>query len=341
MLKEGSKMRFPVNSIRIAFIVAAVAAAAINVAAQSPVIQGPILGFISDSGGVRIWPVIGIPGAAMPSDPLQFETDIRGAIISPMQDYAVAVRSSDRQAVVIDITANPPVTVPVAGVSPGADVIAISPTGAAAAVYDQESNTVQVIGDLPHAPGLVWQFDTSSFPGRGTALSVSDDATIVLAKFVDTDSVGLWVLNSSGASWRIPLDAPSTATFFPNRLDAVILDEATHAAFLVVDVGNSATQIPLISAPEGIDRFSAVSTSEDGRRVFLADANSGNIVIVDVESRIYSLVSCQCQPTGLHRLRGPSIFQLNDASSGPVAVLDASSDEGRIRLIPPNTSISQ
>jgi hypothetical protein len=334
-------MRFSVNSIHISLIVGVLAVAALNVEAQSPVIQGPILGFISDSAGVRIWPVIGIPGAAMLADRLQFETEIRGAVISPKQDYAIAVRAEDTQGIVIDIAANPPVIVPVAGLSPGADVIAISPTGSAAAVYDQESKTVQVIGDLPHAPGLVWQFDTSSIPGRGTALSVSDDATIVLAKFVDTASVGLWALNSSGASWRIPLDGPSTATFFPSRLDAVIVDEATQTAFLVVDVGNTATQIPLISSPAGVDHFSGASTSEDGRRVFLADAKSGNIAIVDVESGISSLVSCQCRPTGLHRLRGTSIFQLNDASREAVAVLDASSDEGRILLIPPNTSTSQ
>ena len=43
---------------------------------------------------------------------------------------------------------------------------------------------------------------------------------------------------------------------------------------------------------DGLTAFSAVSISEDGRRVFLADPESGNIAVVDMETHRPTLLSC-------------------------------------------------
>ena len=53
------------------------------VAAQSS-IEGPILGFIPDNDGTLIWPIIGVPGASILADPIKFNADVRGAVISPL-----------------------------------------------------------------------------------------------------------------------------------------------------------------------------------------------------------------------------------------------------------------
>src|SRR6266480_1379354 len=77
-------------------------------------IGGPVLGLISDSGGTAIRPVIGIPGASMLGKPLELEVEIQGAIISQKQDYAIASRATDGQAILIDMAAEPPAVIPVA-----------------------------------------------------------------------------------------------------------------------------------------------------------------------------------------------------------------------------------
>jgi hypothetical protein len=229
---------------------------------------------------------------------------------------------------------------PVTGAHPGAELIAVSPTGSMAAEYDHVSGTIQVIGALPRSSAVVAEFDTSLIPGRATGLSISDDGTMALMKVVDTGDAGLWVVGSSNGPWRVPLDRPSAAAFFPNRRDAVVTDDATRSAFLMMDIDHAATLVPLLAAADGIEAFSSVSVAEDGRRVFLADAPSGVITTVDVETRTPILMSCQCRPTGLYRLSGNSIFRLTEPSGEPMMVLDASSSDPRISIIPPATSVA-
>src|SRR5260370_13355953 len=90
--------------------------------AEPQSIGGPILGFIPDAGGTAVRRVIGIPGASALGERLELGLDIRGATISPRQDFAIASPGADGQTVVIDIAAEPPVVTPVAGAHPGAEL---------------------------------------------------------------------------------------------------------------------------------------------------------------------------------------------------------------------------
>jgi len=301
------------------------------------VIGGPMLGFIPDAGGKAIRPVIGIPGASMLGQRLELDDEIRGATISPKQDYAIGLSMADAQTVVIDVAAQPPVETPVTGAHPGAELIAISPTGSVAALYDAVSRAIQVIGGLPRNPAVVAEFDASAVPGRLADLAISDDGTVAIVKAVDSDDAGLWVVASSNGPWRVPLDRAAAAAFFPKRRDAVVTDDATRSAFLMLNIDQAGTLVHFFSAPDGIEVFSSVSVAEDSGRLFLADAHSGVIATVNTETRMAVMTSCGCQPTGLHRLSGNSIFRLTESSSEPLVILDASSDEPLIGIIPPST----
>src|SRR5437867_3169498 len=154
------------RSFMVSSFVIIVLAAAFTITAQAESIRGPILGFTRDSAGRVIWPIIGVPGAAAFAGRLQLDAGIRNAIISPAQDYALAVRSDDGSVVVISLTADPPTLSPISGTHLNPDMMATSPTGSAAAVYDPETQIVQVIGQLPHAPELIHEFNLSNTPGR-------------------------------------------------------------------------------------------------------------------------------------------------------------------------------
>ena len=305
---------------------------------QPQVLTGPILGFTSDNDGTAIRPIIGIPGAARQADRLRFDLNIRGVVISPRQDYAIASRVEDSQLLAIDLRTGVPLIGLVAGTHSGTDVAAISPSGSVAAVYDNASKTIQIIGDLPSAPSLVRELDASHIQGRGTGVAVSDDGMVAVIKVFNSNSASLWVIDSSGGFSPILVDQPSAATFLANSHDVIVTDNATHSAFLLLDVAHGANRIPLVSTEDGLNAFSAVSVSEDGRRVFLADADSGNIAIVDMETRRLALLSCQCRAAGFYRLKGTSVFRLTETSREPMTVLDASSTEPRIVVIPPSLS---
>src|SRR5262245_37256121 len=101
---------------------------------QSPVIWGPILGFTPSAGGAAIPPILGVPGASTLADPLIIDGTFRGVIVSPKQNYAVAVRVDDRKAVVIDLASSQVMAMSEA--NPDSFLLGISPRGSAVAVYD-------------------------------------------------------------------------------------------------------------------------------------------------------------------------------------------------------------
>jgi hypothetical protein len=339
-------MRFSTSFTCITLLLGAFGTGGVN--AQSPSLYGPTLGFVQDAAGTLIRPILGVPGASALGDPLALYISIRNAVISPKQDYAIAVRNEDSRTVVIDLETVPPEINSVDAIHTGADVVTVSQMGSAAAFYDRETRVIQVIGGLPHAPQLVGEY-ASQISGTLAGMALSDDGTIALARFVDPDSGGLWTLNSSGATWRVSSDSASAVAFFPNSHDAVVADNVLQSSFLLMDAGGTGTQVPLISG-----RFSSVSISEDSRRVFLAGGDSDAIAIVDLNTRQMTSVSCGCRPTGLSPLKGTSVFRLTDfsprrglsmmrstkVSADPVTVLDASSSEPRVFVIPPGASIA-
>src|SRR5256885_1136957 len=68
-----------------------------------PVIAGPILGFTQDPAGAAVQPILGVAGASVLGPQVQLGADVRNAILSPKQDYAVAVRGDNAEAVVIQL----------------------------------------------------------------------------------------------------------------------------------------------------------------------------------------------------------------------------------------------
>src|SRR2546421_9030504 len=78
----------------IAVLCIAVFCAPIRLKAAPQFIGGPVLGFIPDAGGTAIRPVLGIPGASILGERLELTVDIRGALISPKQDYAISYRAT-------------------------------------------------------------------------------------------------------------------------------------------------------------------------------------------------------------------------------------------------------
>jgi hypothetical protein len=251
-----------------------------------------------------------------------------------MQDYAVAVRVDDQKAVVIGL-ASQQVTA-VSDANPDSFVLGISPRGSAVAVYDGATGWVHVIGQLPQTPQVVQEFNASGIAGQANRLAVSDDGTLVLLRIVDSDlQPGLWLMTASGVLHRLQVDQPSGVAFFAGRHDVVVGDDATAGASIILDVGQTEMQIPLAAGIDGMASFSSIVTSDDGTRVFLADATSGNVAVVDVSSGRPAVLPCGCRITGLSRLRGTDVFRLNDASQDPINVLDASASEARVVLIPP------
>jgi len=324
------------RSVLLSFACILALGAPYDAAAQTEPIGGPTLGFARDEAGAVIWPVIGVPGAAALAGRLPLEAEVRGVIISPLQDYAVGLRTDDSSVVVIPLKGGSTGFKSIPGVFARPDLIAISPKGTAVAFYNSENRIIQVVGRLTDAPEVVGAFDISSTMGRVSGVSLSDDGALALVNLINGDagSTELWVVNASS----VLLAASQTSVvpaFVPNRHDAVIADDSAQAVFLVTDVDQTAIRIPVLSAGDGLSAFSNVAVSGEGRSVVIADSTSGTVAIVDTATFRPTIISCQCRLTGLYRMKQDSMFRLTDASSSePVTVLDISSGEPRTFIIP-------
>jgi hypothetical protein len=306
---------------------------------SSEPIRGPVLGFVPNDAGTSIQPILGIPGASIFGPPLVLGSEVRNTVVSPKQDYALAVRGPEAEPVVIRFDGNPLESLSSKGIRPGADVIAISPGGTAAALYGHGNKVLQSIGRPSEAAGVVFESSVSDIPGRLRGLAVADDGTLALLNFADGDTTALWVVSLTGSRWLVPAARPSAANFLKGRHDIVVADDATQEVFLVLAVDGTPSRVPLAAFGDGFDSIAGVAESDDGRRILISSRSTGTVTLFDMATGLSAVLPCNCQTSGLHRLKGDSVFRLSGLSDTPVSLLEASSAEPRVLVIPPPEAV--
>lgn len=321
-------------SIGSALLIACLAMAGRAQEAPAP-ISGPVLGFVPAGGGTAIQPILGVLGASIFGQPLDLGFDIRHAVISPKQDFALASRAADGEPVLIRFGQDSALAGPLTGARAGADMIAISPAGTAAALYAHQDKVLQAIMRPADAPQIVFESNASEIAGQLRSLAISDDGTLALLNFRDGDTSTLWALSATGARWQLPAARPTAANFLNGRHDIVVADDAAQEVFLLRGIDGQSTRIPVAAFREGFDAISGVATSDDGRQVFITSQSAGSVTIVDLTTGSAAALPCNCEASGLYRLKGNSVFRVSDLTSSPVALLDASSAEPRVIVIPP------
>ena len=313
---------------------------AVTAAGPSDPIRGPVLGFTPNAEGTVLWPILGIPGASMLGSRVALPEAIEGAVVSPRQNYALAAQRENGQIVLIRLNSSPYDVSPITGPRPGRTAIAVSPTGSAAALYDPDSRVLQTFRGFPDTPELAFALNISSIPGRPIAFAVSDDASTALAGFEDSGRDTIWVVNTDGARF-VSQNRASSLSFLVNRLDAVVTDGLTDEAYLLLQLDENPARTPLFSAGDGIDGMSGAAVSEDGRFAVVAGAKSGTIGVLDLQQGGRTILPCNCQPTGVHRLAGAAVFRLNEPGEALVTVIDLSSGTPRILVVPPAPGVME
>jgi hypothetical protein len=83
---------------------------------------------------------------------------------------------------------------------------------------------------------------------------------------------------------------------------------------------------------DGVTNVVGAAASGDGTRVFIA-MQSGQVAVRDLAASTQTLLSCSCQPAGMWRLRGKSVFRLNELGAGPLWVVDGDASAPRILFV--------
>jgi len=297
-------------------------------------LAGPVLGFVYDPAN-GLQPVLGVPGAATVGPPLELTSDFSRAVISPRQDYALAVSASTPN--LLRVSMGHRVSVEQFGIPlSGSGLIALSPTGSAAAVHDPDRNRIQVISGIPSAPVLAREFDLATFAGALATLAVSDDANMMIAGFSEVEENAVVALGSEGAVRFLTAPGRATAaTFLPGSRDAIIADGPASRIYLVRDALGSGEMTLLASPEQEILGPIAVAVSRDGKRAFAASGRGGRLALIDLAAGTVSAIPCSCSPSELAPLNGNAVFRLTPPTAGPMWLLDADAAEPRIVFVPP------
>ncbi|MGE5568940.1 MAG: hypothetical protein ACM3S5_07890 [Rhodospirillales bacterium] len=298
--------------------------------AQGPAIRGPMLGYVFDPGAAAIRPILGIPGAATLGAPLDLGEPILRAMISPRQDFALAVAASDSRVLAVSL---PSGTAEGCQCAPGPDRILFSPRGDAVALYYSAGARLHV---LPRA-GTVrgGDFDLSLFPGELTALAVSDSGA-VLAAFSNGSAGAVYFLESGREpGLALSLSRASALAFLPASSDALATDDVDDRLYLIRDPGGRAEVTLAAAVGDGVEKPTAVLGLEGSRALAAA---AGGLVITDLAAGASSVIECGFAPIDLQALGG-SVYGLAAPSPGPMWLLDGDAPGARVFFVPPDSFV--
>ncbi|HEV2448658.1 MAG TPA: hypothetical protein VGS58_22145, partial [Candidatus Sulfopaludibacter sp.] len=137
------------NSIRSLAMLLVLAVSALL--AQTGLVAGPVSGYVFDRPAHALRPVLGVAGASVLGDGVDFGFPILAAYVAPRLDTAVVV-GANRSLHLFKLNGTAAAEVVVNGWSGAPEGVAFSPSGTAAAVF--AAGRVQMLLGLPDAPRL-------------------------------------------------------------------------------------------------------------------------------------------------------------------------------------------
>jgi len=262
--------------------------------------------------------------------------EVRKLAISPLNDYVLAVAGEHNQAMVFATNYAPLAGVLVQGADRGADQIAISAGGKAAALYYEAGSRIEVVTGLPTAPKVSSKLYLSAGQTL-TAIAVSDDGHTVLAGAGDR-------VFEAAAGGEVPVLAELghvSAISIPAAGTAFVADSGRNQIYRVQGIG-AGIEAGMIAGPkDGISTPVAVAASQDGSWAFVANAKPGSVSIINLKTEAVSTIACGCTPSGMERLAGNETFRLTEMSSRPMWMLDAGGSEPRLLFVPAELESTQ
>jgi hypothetical protein len=299
--------------------------------------EPPILGYALDVAQGRFRYIAGIPGAAgigpLISSPMLFQK----AWIAPGEDFALAepagVASSclflcHFQSVSLSVE-----KMPLFCQSP--DLVVFSPRGGSAALYLAATQKAVKITGLPLAPKISSPVDLSMFPMELTSLAVSEDGEILLFGFSDNATGVVYSTSSASVFRQAAVAGHATAlAFIGAGNNALLADRSRSQIVLLENITGSVLALPLAGEAEGVIHPTAIQTLPNSSLAVITSRESTHLCVLNWEDRTLQQWPLSIKASALQPLRGTQMLQLTNFAGGPLWMLDHSSQEPRLLLIP-------
>lgn len=303
-------------------------------ASRADGVSGPTLGYVWDASTSNIHMVNGIAGSSL-TGPGLHSASVRLAAISPNREYAVIAddqggvwfygealaRGVNREAVWQHES-----EVTHAAVSPSGDRFALySSSAKRLAIYDvRDGATVGV--------NVVSGVSTS---GEVVRLALGDDAQgpVAIVRAGSGADVVRFALDGGVRSFASLPNAVDLAVFGAGS--RVLVLDAAQSAVYSIDLASTNPVLSLLaSSSEGIEQPTALALSGDDRSVAVVSAELKRAVVVDIASRGARVLELPESPTGVRRMNARGVFQLTDARTSPMLLLEVQQDSARTVYVP-------
>lgn len=289
------------------------AALAAPAAAESG-IQGPVAGFVADTGLRAIRPINGLPGSSVLGEALPLGFAVRHAAISPGLDFAAAISDDDGAFYLVrGLKQAAPQVTAVEGVPAGISRIVLN--GDAALLYSPAEGRLQVLSGLPEKPELSPPVDAP--PGEVTALALAPGGT----RFAVGVSGAVYLY--SGEAFTLLASAPgiSALAFRAGGEDVVYASREINQVVEVSGAGGGSAV--LAGEPEGVSAPVGLLSIDGGRELWIANAGSSSALVLDAAAPgAPAVVPLAAPPTHCEALDGKSMLLLNHAGGGPLILAD-------------------
>jgi hypothetical protein len=298
-----------------------------NAAGSEARVGAATVGYIFDPDSRSLRLITGRIGAALLRSPLDLEVKLSSAAVSPRQDYALGIAAESGEVFLLPFDRGISAARAIGGV---ADQLALSPGGSSAVLYSAASRSLKVITGLPGGTRIALTIDMMNLPESVSSIAVSDDGLSVLVAVRAEHGSDLYLAEgSAGLEHLGPAGDIASIQFLHDRSDALIADRKEKRLYRLIGRGLHDM------AAESITDPIALGVLPGNRRAFLANADSSQIVSIDLDTGRASALSCECKPQRMSPLGPRSLFQLSDPGSGTLWVLDASANEPRLAFVPP------
>jgi hypothetical protein len=293
-------------------------------------VGGPVLGYVPEADTVRV--LNGLPAAGSIGGTIA-EGGWSKIAVSPAQNFLIATLSANGE--VLNVNLIQPSVLSIPGVSPNPDLIAISPSGASAALWFTSLGRMQVVTGLPSTP-VVATLAAPFLNSTPSALAVADDGQWAAGIW----SAGVYAFGSTIMPLQTDPGAVALA-FFHNSHDLALATAARATS--IADVGGASQPSVLYDYSAQSLSPRAIALSFDNQHAVVADS-TGKLVNIAVPTATASTVNCGCTPTCLFGL-GDAVFRLNGTTrsgttrTGPTPELklfDAAA--GSVWIVPPALS---
>jgi hypothetical protein len=291
------------------------------------------MGYVAASSPRELRAILGVPGAAVFSDPLLLPEDVTRVRVAPGQSYALIERNNQETAVLPLSGGLAGAAVAIGGALQAADFVSFSPSGRSAILISATAGRLQAITGLPELPQVVEDLDVSALPETPCAAAISDDAGSVLL----SSSRTVYLLSPDGSTRFVGAVADGASlAFLPSSGKAAIADRAVGSVYLF-QPQTGGSLVSLVAT--GLNTTGEITASADGELLYVTDPGGQHIQSVKVLSGEVRSFDLPVPPLKMDRLKSTDTFLISTEVGRPGWILFRDGNNLSTAFIPAISSI--